>query len=311
MEKNNNLREIIEAQDLPALKELYNSARKNNESHHISGSLMYGAAVSGWIEGVMFLLEKEIMPTGFILAEVAYTGMGDYFTVMKLLLETGIDVNSPGRNDNTPLIEACFSGRYKLAKYLIKKGASINAKSIKGNTPLISAAKNGHKKVVELLLKHGADTRPAGLSVMKERGPFSIFRGRVETNDAAGKTAAMMAEERGYIDIEIMIKEAEKGSPLSEKELKEINDREEMKQKKEEMKNYKEPVKPINVEAEKKLVKNAKSGDLEGVKEMIKQGAVNFDAAYDAAAECAVKYDRNKGREVLTYLYEVIKSNRH
>ncbi|HRQ45000.1 MAG TPA: ankyrin repeat domain-containing protein, partial [Candidatus Goldiibacteriota bacterium] len=265
---------------------------------------MYGAAVSGWIEGVMFLLEKEIMPTGFILAEVAYTGSGDYFAVMKLLLETGINVDSPGRNDNTPLIEACFSGRYELAKYLISKGASINAKSLKGNTPLISAAKNGHKQVVKLLLKHGADTTPAGLSVMREPGLFSLYPGLVESNDAAGKTAAMMAKERGFFDIEIMIKEAEKAKPLSEKETKEINDREEMK-------NHKEPPKVINANAENWLVKKAKAGDLDGVKEMIKQGALNFNAAYDAAAECAVKHDQDKGRQVLTYLYEVMKSKRH
>lgn len=81
---------------------------------------------------------------------------GDIETV-KLLIESGTDVNARNKDGQSPLHWAAFRGHYKIAELLIEAGANVNAACIKKWSPLHWAAKEGHIKLAELLIKSGAD----------------------------------------------------------------------------------------------------------------------------------------------------------
>ena len=69
-------------------------------------------------------------------------------------LEQGVDVNSRGDYNITPLHEA---GSLKVAELLIAKGADVNAMSYIGGTPLHWAIIKGKNDVVKLLIANGAN----------------------------------------------------------------------------------------------------------------------------------------------------------
>ncbi len=82
---------------------------------------------------------------------------GDYDKV-KSLIEKIDNIDSPGSNSLTPLMNASEKGYLNIVRLFIEKGANVNAKdSINEYTPLHFSAKNGHVNVVNLLLENGAD----------------------------------------------------------------------------------------------------------------------------------------------------------
>eukprot|EP00210_Caulerpa_lentillifera_P006976 g6671.t1 len=74
------------------------------------------------------------------------------FSIMKVLLDEGVDVESKGNLDSTPLMSACASGFLDGVKLLIENGADLNASCSDGATSLTLAAKNEHLSVVSYLL---------------------------------------------------------------------------------------------------------------------------------------------------------------
>jgi uncharacterized protein len=84
-----------------------------------------------------------------------------HFTVAKALVKHGADVNKPGW---TPLhYAATHAGPNALAQvaFLLENHAYIDAESPNGTTPLMMAAQYGEPDVLRLLLKEGADARLA------------------------------------------------------------------------------------------------------------------------------------------------------
>ncbi len=77
-------------------------------------------------------------------------------TALKLLLDSGAEVNSRDELGLTPLHLAAFRGRVRVAALLIQKGAAVNVASAGGGlTPLHCAASAGYDRLVVLLLKKG------------------------------------------------------------------------------------------------------------------------------------------------------------
>lgn len=88
---------------------------------------------------------------------------------VRLLLESGADVNARDTNGDTPLIAAAFMGFNETVRLLLDKGADVNAQNNLGSTALMEAATMNKPEAVELLLSSGAETTAknmAGLSAL-------------------------------------------------------------------------------------------------------------------------------------------------
>ncbi|MGE0207067.1 MAG: ankyrin repeat domain-containing protein [Candidatus Babeliales bacterium] len=79
-----------------------------------------------------------------------------YSTIVKLLLQAGMDVNASERDGQTALIAASQAGHKELVELLLAHGADVNKPGEYRGTALAAAAFCGHAGIVELLLKHGA-----------------------------------------------------------------------------------------------------------------------------------------------------------
>lgn len=71
-------------------------------------------------------------------------------------IKQGMDVNSAGEFNATPLMKAARHGHTGVVELLLKHKAKITARDIDGATPLIHAAHGGNTDVVKLLIAHGA-----------------------------------------------------------------------------------------------------------------------------------------------------------
>ncbi len=100
----------------------------------------------------------------------------------RLLLESEAAVDTVAANPTQvmPLHSAASARNLEAARLLLDQGAPVNARQQGGWVPIHAAAQNGDRPMVELLLQHHADPTIA--------------------NDA-GKTAAMVAREKGHADI--------------------------------------------------------------------------------------------------------------
>ena len=79
----------------------------------------------------------------------------------------------PMRTDAfTPLQQASYYGREKVAAYLVSRAANVNAADGQGWTPLHLAASQGHLPIVKLLVKHGADRDSKTAAIPESSGPF-------------------------------------------------------------------------------------------------------------------------------------------
>lgn len=104
---------------------------------------------------------------GWILGQFAMLGRTD---IVRALLDTGMDVDTRGWSNFTPLDQAAMHGRTETVRLLIERGADLHDRAFdaEGPTPLDCAlwgvrnnrAENGdYPGTVEALLKAGAPTR--------------------------------------------------------------------------------------------------------------------------------------------------------
>jgi ankyrin repeat protein len=100
----------------------------------------------------------------------------------RLLIEKGAKVDAVASNPTQvmPLHSAASSRNLEAARQLLKGGAPIDVRQQGGWVPLHAAAQNGDRDMVALFLEHKADV--------------------LLTNDD-GKTAAMVAREKGHTQI--------------------------------------------------------------------------------------------------------------
>jgi len=80
---------------------------------------------------------------------------------VQALDEQGLDLESRGRNDETPLLIAALEGHIDVVQWLIEHNAAIPARNKDGLTALHAAAYGGHKDISTLLIDEGADVNDA------------------------------------------------------------------------------------------------------------------------------------------------------
>lgn len=74
-----------------------------------------------------------------------------------LFLKTGMNANTSGKDDFTPLHCAARHGQDKLISLLLSKKANVSARSKDERTPLHEAVQKGSVEATKLLLDHGAE----------------------------------------------------------------------------------------------------------------------------------------------------------
>ena len=106
----------------------------------------------------------------------------------RLLIENGAAVDAVAANPTRvmPLHSAASARNLEAARLLLEQGAAgmVNARQQAGWVPIHAAAQNGDRAMVELLLKHHADPKLA---------------------NNEGKTAAMVAREKGHEEIAALL----------------------------------------------------------------------------------------------------------
>lgn len=77
--------------------------------------------------------------------------------IVKLLIESGADVNRKESSDVTPLMNAVEKGNKEIIELLIRKGADVDAKMSNGETSLMQATRQCNIEMVKLLIEKKAD----------------------------------------------------------------------------------------------------------------------------------------------------------
>jgi ankyrin repeat protein len=79
------------------------------------------------------------------------------FSIVKMLIEHGADVNAPNEQGCTPLLAAATRGNSDIVQLLVEKGAQVDNAAGCGCTPFAHTCEAGHADCIQLLLDNGAD----------------------------------------------------------------------------------------------------------------------------------------------------------
>ena len=105
---------------------------------------------------------------------------------VRTLLQRGVDINAKDPEGHTALMYAVINLHHEIIKLLLEHGVDVNATANDGATALILAASGGDAQIVRALLEKGADRNCKFVGTKR--------------------TAAIIAEEKGYREIVELLK---------------------------------------------------------------------------------------------------------
>ncbi|XP_067912834.1 ankyrin repeat and SAM domain-containing protein 3 [Heterodontus francisci] len=139
-------------------------------------------------------------------------------TIVHLLLETGVDVNTTTGRGQSALMLAASCGNESIAYFLLQQGAELELKDDRGWTALFHCTSTGHQQMVKFLLDNRADANlkePVyGFTPLMEAaasGHEIIVQYllnhdvQVDVKDNIGDTARSLALMHGYMKIASLI----------------------------------------------------------------------------------------------------------
>ena len=142
-------------------KAVENSADVDSKDSRDSRTPLSWAAENGHETVVKLLLEKAIdvdSKDSSGRTPLSYAAKDGHEAIVKLLLEKAVDVDSKDSEyGRTPLSWTAGNGHEAIVKLLLEKAVDVDSKDSSGWTPLSWAARNGHEAVVKLLLEMGVD----------------------------------------------------------------------------------------------------------------------------------------------------------
>lgn len=163
--------------------------------------------------------------------------------VAKFLVEHGADPNAPGRSGDTPLAVAAFGGDEATVGLLLDHGADPKVVDRTGKAPIVYAAARGKASIVKRLLAGGIDINAryendltvlmwaAGHvdGVAEPDGVATVAMlldggARVDAADNRGRTALMIAAERGHPAIAKLLLARGANAALRDKDGKSARD---------------------------------------------------------------------------------------
>jgi len=129
---------------------------------------------------VLQMADAPAMPGGHD-AQAAAVVESPWVTSVRLLLDSGADVETRDEEGDTPLMRAASHGQTEIFKLLLERGAKTKIRDTQGMTPLIAAAcacavatMNSTYDIMKILLEKGADvnarTRDGRTALMMAAG---------------------------------------------------------------------------------------------------------------------------------------------
>jgi ankyrin repeat protein len=94
--------------------------------------------------------------------------------IVRLLLEKGVNLETPDAEGLTPLAHAILENNEHLVKLLLEKGVNLETQDADGRTPLHHAVRRNNEAIVRLLLEKGAK-----IDVLRGIGAKSDLQGRI------------------------------------------------------------------------------------------------------------------------------------
>ena len=157
---NNQLVQAVYSGDIKRVETLLEKGADVNSRDMYRRPVLVISAETGNIDITKLLFEKgaDINASGE--EALHYASIYGQTGTMKLLLESGVNVNATAYGE-TALMVAAHSGQTSAINLLFEKGANINAKTDDGTTALMKAAEYCRKDAVNLLLKLGVDVNMA------------------------------------------------------------------------------------------------------------------------------------------------------
>ncbi|RDU56181.1 ankyrin repeat domain-containing protein [Helicobacter sp. MIT 00-7814] len=81
---------------------------------------------------------------------------------LKILLDSGLNVNLANEQGNTLIMLAAYNNSLACARLLLERGADVDKRNDKGQTPLAGVCFKGYYEMAKLLIEHGADVDSEG-----------------------------------------------------------------------------------------------------------------------------------------------------
>ena len=127
------------------------------------------------LENLKYLLEKGFNPNAKYREApmLIWATQSENLEIVKLLVDSGADINSVNGEDETPLFKAASFGLIRIVEYLLSRSENnvIDKSSLSGYTPIYIASCYGYTDTVKLLLEHGAD-----MSIYSSDGKTALER---------------------------------------------------------------------------------------------------------------------------------------
>lgn len=164
----------VSAKDLSLMEKLLKEGADINATESEGKfTALTEAAADGDLEIVNYLLQKGAKPDGvqiFPNSPIYFAIFGDHITVVRRLLDQGIDPNYawPNRNGGTLLIVAVQDNRLDIVKLLIQRGADVNFTGNGDHSPLFRSIIYDRFNVYKLLLSKGACLNKQDRKVLSE-----------------------------------------------------------------------------------------------------------------------------------------------
>lgn len=127
---------------------------------------LYIACEKGYADIAKFLLdkkadasicdtEKETLHSTTQFSPLTIAAKNGHLAVVKVLLSSGIDIESRDDRDRTALYAAAVKNKPNVVRFLCESNAKVNIQATNNWTPLTAAAFLGYSEVVKSLLKYG------------------------------------------------------------------------------------------------------------------------------------------------------------
>lgn len=124
---------------------------------------------------------------------------GGHYAIAELLIEAGADLNTPDRDDTTPVMAAAAMGASHLVEIFVKKGVDVSIVDKTGYNVLMYAAASGSEEIVRLLLDIKSQTLGVNQKSKRE-GKTALL---LAASHAMWKTAKIFIEHGVSLDDQI------------------------------------------------------------------------------------------------------------